>query len=295
MPDERAQHGEILVHPVCSATGEPTALEILAIDKGPGIPDMALSRRDGHSTAGSLGHGLGAIGRLADSLEFCTHSSGTVFAARVSRDQSRAARNDWGYDIGAVQVSKPGELVCGDGWGWRLRPGRLAIFVVDGLGHGFAAHDAATIATGVFARGHECAPRHLLEDAHVALRPSRGAAVAFVAADLERGVAAYCGVGNITGTILMPGGRHHSMVSHNGTAGHTAGRMQEFNYPLLPGSVLVLCSDGLQTHWDLAAYPGVWTRSASVIAGILYRDFSRRREDTTVVVAKVRARVPEPS
>jgi hypothetical protein len=45
-------------------------------------------------------------------------------------------------------------------------------------------------------------------------------------------------------------------------------------------------TDGLGTHWDLTPYPGLRTRHPSVVAGILYRDFSRRRDDVTVVVAK---------
>jgi hypothetical protein len=49
-----------------------------------------------------------------------------------------------------------------------------------------------------------------------------------------------------------------------------------------------MASDGLGTHWDLSAYPGLRTRDASIIAGVLYRDFSRRRDDVTVVVVKER-------
>jgi hypothetical protein len=54
-----------------------------------------------------------------------------------------------------------------------------------------------------------------------------------------------------------------------------------------------MCSDGLTTHWDLAGYPGLRARSAPVIAGVLYRDFSRRRDDVTVVVAKERPAAAE--
>ena len=117
--------------------------------------------------------------------------------------------------------------------------------------------------------------------------------MAFVAVDIERGVATYAGLGNIAGAILLASGRRHSMVSHNGTAGHSAARIQEFNYPVAPGSIVVMCSDGLQTQWDLSSYPGIRTRSASIIAGVLYRDFSRRRDDVSVVVAKERPALPD--
>ena len=74
----------------------------------------------------------------------------------------------------------------------------------------------------------------------------------------------------------------------NGTAGHTAARLQEFQYPLPKDALIVMHSDGLGTHWDLGAYPGLRTRDPSTIAGVLYRDFSRRRDDVTVVAIKVR-------
>ncbi|MGH9370825.1 MAG: ATP-binding protein [Vicinamibacterales bacterium] len=81
----------------------------------------------------------------------------------------------------------------------------------------------------------------------------------------------------------------HNMVSHNGTAGHAAvQRMREFSYPVPRGSIVLMFSDGLSAHWKLDPYPGLLSRSASLIAGVLYRDFSHRRDDVTVIVAKER-------
>jgi hypothetical protein len=111
--------------------------------------------------------------------------------------------------------------------------------------------------------------------------------------NLERGTATYAGLGNIAGAILLTNGGRHNLVSHNGTAGHTAARIQEFSYPVPGDSIVVMYSDGLTGHWDLTAYPGLRTRSPTIIAAVLYRDFSRRRDDVTVVVAKERPAVAE--
>ena len=286
---KHARRGEILLRPLNgNSPGAIPGIEILAIDAGPGMSDVSLSRRDGHSTAGSLGHGLGGIERQSDCFEIYTHASGTVMLARVYRESPPATARRSRYEIGAVQVSHPNEDICGDDWCARVRDDRIAIMIADGLGHGLGAHEAARAASAVFARMYEESPARIIEDIHAALRATRGAAVSVLEVDGSRGVARYCGVGNVSGVVLHAGGTRHSMVSQNGTAGHTAGRIHEFNYPVPPDSIIVMASDGLGTHWDLGAYPGIQTRHPSIIAAVLYRDFSRRRDDVTVVVTKAR-------
>lgn len=290
---KHARGGELLVRPLTTSEGEPGGIEILSLDKGPGMPEIAAARRDGYSTSGTLGHGLGAIQRQADQLDIYTHTSGTVIAARIWRERPPVDTGQSRFEVGAVHVSKTGEMVCGDDWGWRQRNGRLSIFIADGLGHGLYAHEAATAAIRVFATGHEQTPRMLISDVHAALRPTRGAAVAMLAVDLERRTGAFSGLGNISGQILLPSGGRHNMVSHNGTAGHAAGRIDEFNYPVPPQATIVMFSDGLTTRWDLGAYPGLTSKSPALIAGVLYRDHSRGRDDVTVVVARERRPVAE--
>jgi len=59
-------------------------IEILSQDEGPGIEDINLAMTDGYSTAGSLGHGLGAVRRLMDEFEIeSTPGKGTRIAART--------------------------------------------------------------------------------------------------------------------------------------------------------------------------------------------------------------------
>ena len=76
------------------------------------------------------------------------------------------------------------------------------------------------------------------------------------------------------------------MASHNGTVGHHMPRIQEFTYPWNADSVVILHSDGLTSRWDLDRYPGIWTKHPSLISAMLHRDFWRRRDDVTVLVAK---------
>ena len=47
-------------------------------------------------------------------------------------------------------------------------------------------------------------------------------------------------------------------------------------------------SDGLSSRWSLASYQDLGTHHPAVIAGVLYRDRSRQRDDATVIVASRR-------
>ena len=282
---KHARNGEILLRAI-DGPADARAIEVLAVDGGPGISDLALSQTDGYSTAGTLGNGLGAIRRQSDDFLIYTQPAGTVIAARVGKEPHR--HDGMPLDIGAVCASKPGEEICGDAWTSRLRPDRLDMIVADGLGHGLGAHDAARQAIATFEEDPVAEPRHMLERVHAALRPTRGAAVALLTIDLERGVARYAGLGNIAAAILRENGSRQNLISHNGIAGHAATKFQEYSYPVPPKSVIVVHSDGLGTHWNLASYPGLASRHPSLIAGVLYRDFARRRDDVTVIVARER-------
>jgi hypothetical protein len=76
------------------------------------------------------------------------------------------------------------------------------------------------------------------------------------------------------------------MVSHNGTAGHLAPRIREFTYPFTGKPLVILHSDGLSTKWGLADYPGLAASHPSLIAGVLFRDHRRGRDDATVVAVR---------
>jgi anti-sigma regulatory factor (Ser/Thr protein kinase) len=287
---KHATGGELLLQPLTLGTSEGDGIGIVALDKGPGLQDVARSTMDGFSTSGTLGHGLGAARRQADEFDLYTHSTGTAITATIRRSDHRVQRAGR-LDVGGVQVSKPGEEVCGDAWAWRVREERLAIVIADGLGHGYPAQEAARTAVETFHKRHEQTPALVIEDIHLALRATRGAAVGMLAVNLERATATYAGLGNISGVVILPGAERRNLISHNGTAGHTAARIQEFNYVIPPASLIVLTTDGVTSHWSLDGYPGLHRHSATTVAAVLYRDFSRRRDDVTVVVAKERPQV----
>ena len=277
--------GEILVGTYDDATG--AGLEILALDKGPGLPDLASAMRDGHSTGGSAGEGLGAVRRLSNAFDIASRPGlGTVVLARLYDGRRAIASTLNEVPIsGAVTVPLRGEIANGDACGIRERPNGWTAIVADGLGHGPDAAKASEEAMRVFARHRDAAPGAILTAVHAGLRHTRGGAVSVAHYDRDAATLTFAGVGNVGGAVVAATVTKRT-VSLAGTAGHAARRIQEFIYPMRPSDLFVLCSDGIATGWSLDAYPGIAAAHPSLVAGLIYRDFARARDDATVLVVR---------
>lgn len=263
-----------------------SGLRLMAIDKGPGINDVARALRDGHSTAGSMGTGLGAVRRLSDQFEvYSAAGMGTLVRAEFWPENHNNSTSSKMLITGVVSEPLQGEEECGDGWGFRRFADSVVLMVVDGLGHGALAAEAAREAEEVLAKAKSDSTLEILQDIHGALRKTRGAAVAVARINEARGLVSFAGVGNIAASIITAG-LSRSLASHNGTVGHHMPRIQEFTYPWNADSILVMHSDGLASRWEFDRYPGILSKHPSVISAILHRDFCRGRDDVTVLVAK---------
>ena len=113
---KHAAHGHLTVTQFDDSTGR--GLEVLALDKGPGIDDVARSMEDGYSTVGTPGTGLGAIRRQADIFDIYSRpGAGAVVMARVFGEDG-APRADTDGELGVVVIPYPGEFECGDSLGF---------------------------------------------------------------------------------------------------------------------------------------------------------------------------------
>jgi anti-sigma regulatory factor (Ser/Thr protein kinase) len=277
---KHAGGGELLLRALGPEEGR--GLDVLALDRGPGIDDVARATRDGFSTGGTPGTGLGAVRRNSTLSDLYTRpGNGTALFARLGAKPlpPRAV------EVGAVSVRYPGEQVCGDGFAIVEAGERLQLLVVDGLGHGLGAAQATQAACALFRAERMLALPELLSRMHRALAPTRGAAVAVAELDRGRELLRFAGIGNVAGSIVG-GGPSRSTVSLYGTMGHDVRRFQEFTYPWPRGGLFVLHSDGISGRWNLDDAPGLSARHPTLIAGVLYRDFGRARDDATVVVLR---------
>ena len=274
--------GELLLH--TRVDGNEPTIELIALDRGPGISNLTDALRDGFSTAGTPGTGLGAAARVAN--HFDIHSApgmGTAVLVQLWARSRLASEQRNGTDYGVVRLPKSGQEVCGDSCSAFSSPESLRVMMADGLGHGSGAAEASTEAARIFDTTRDRPLAEVIDRMHAGLRSTRGAAVAVAEVDMTARTLSFVGIGNITGTIVAPG-HTQSLVSHNGTVGHQLGRVKEFSYPWPAGALLILHSDGLSSRWNLESYDRLGSRHPSLIAGVLYRDFSRGRDDSTVAV-----------
>ena len=276
-----AGRGTILLRGV--VVGDGPGVEVLALDKGPGIANVSRAMRDGFSTSGTAGQGLGGIRRLAQSFGIYSQSGGgTAVLARIGEEHS-TGEPSLDDRIGVVCTALRGQQECGDAWRVIRDGPRTTVMVVDGLGHGPHAAAAAATATARLPREARKDANELLGALDEAMRPTRGAALSVTILDDAAREARFSGVGNVDGRVIADGESSH-LVPQNGIVGHAMPTVRASTVEWPAGALLIMHSDGVSARWHMDAYPGLLGTHPALVAGVIYRDFARSRDDATVLV-----------
>ena len=284
---KHAGGGEILVRPLGDTTVY--GLELLSIDNGPGMSNPTRMMEDGMSTTNTLGHGLGSIRRLSDFFDLYTLPNwGTVALSRIylpgiHPPQGKPAR------IGTLLLPKTGEKVCGDGYAVKYAANQLHIFLADGLGHGPEAEAATQLAIRTFTASASTSPVTILREIHQAVLKTRGLVGTVGILDMQAGQWKFCGIGNITTRLcnLNLQDIPKTFMSYKGILGGNLPRtMNEQVAPYLRGQTLIMASDGLKSRWDTNRFVAVRSHDPAVLAAALHKDFSRKTDDTSVLIVQ---------
>ena len=275
--------GWMLTRPV-----PPDTVEILAVDRGPGIPDVAAAVAGHTVEPKGLGCGLASVRRAAERFDVYTgRDRGTAVLALVDvrrhtpgqRGSQHPPRRWAGTSVSIAEA-------CGDGWAVAESGGRLAVAVIDGLGHGASA----SIATDAALRAFTLDPTDLdgyVARAHAATRTTRGAAATVCVIDPDAGVLRYIAVGNVNGRVAAPSGVR-GLTTGNGTLGLQAAapRAPVRSLEWSPDATLVVWTDGLSSRVELDGRADLLEHDPAVVAAVLHRDHTRDRDDATVVVVR---------
>jgi anti-sigma regulatory factor (Ser/Thr protein kinase) len=284
---KHARQGSLLL--CVNRDGDTPGIDLITIDSGPGLPDVQAAMCDGHSTAGTLGIGLGAIKRLADVSDlYSTPGHGTALIARFwptprTPETPETPNSPTPGTVRSAGLVRPiiGEVECGDTFVVIHTGDTVTAVLSDGLGHGPLAASASAEAMAAVLDSPAGSPAVLLERVHRRMSGTRGGAVAIV--QVRGAVATFAGLGNVAGVILSAG-RRKSMLSVPGIAGHQARAFREFDYEVPPGAAVILHSDGISSRWEAAAVPGGQAKDPLLIAAVLLAEAGIHRDDAGVVV-----------
>lgn len=282
-----------------STIGQAVGLELFYWDTGPGIYNIDRAVRDGVSTSGSLGTGLGAIRRLMDQFDLYstvrTTSKLSLASARRTNHGTAALARKWQPGakpdamsmnrLGVWSRSHPGEQTNGDAYLIKTHGASTLFAVIDGLGHGQGAKQAADTALDSLNDWTGELLEEVFTAVHGALRATRGAVMGAAVIDRAREEMHFAGVGNVSVRVFNAP-EHLTPIPSNGTLGARMGRVRVWTQKWTEDSIIILASDGLSESWDIKTYPGLLERNPQLVAGILMRDYSRTSDDATVMVVK---------
>jgi negative regulator of sigma-B (phosphoserine phosphatase) len=179
--------------------------------------------------------------------------------------ESTAPRLDWGV---ALQP-QPGQVECGDAWIIEPIAEGFLVAVIDGLGHGAAAAQAAQLAVEAI-KGSASQPLEVIVSAcHQALLRSRGAAMSLARIDTEGESLTWLGVGNVEGLVLKPVAfstsvwQSEALVARGGVVGYELPTLRPASLPFKPGSFLVFATDGVKSGFAAEMRSGLRAQPAA--------------------------------
>lgn len=285
---KHAKGGEIHYRTDIDDTQKPV-FEIISVDKGPGMADPKFMMKDGVSTTGTLGQGLGAIDRLSSlSQVYSIPGWGTILYAKV-QTQACAPTKPGSLDVqvSALCINKPRETVCGDGYRVKKTARDVRIFFGDGLGHGADAKAAVDAAGEYFMNCYDQSPVDIIRQMHEKVRRTRGLVASIALFDKTNSQLRICGVGN-TSVRIYNGLEVKNYMSFNGTVGlNIPNSLKDSTFELTKNQYLVMTTDGIRSRWNISRYPSILKFDNTILAAAIYRDNFRGNDDASVLVAKV--------
>ncbi len=170
----------------------------------------------------------------------------------------------------------------GDAWFSKEWDDRTLLAVIDGLGHGEEANTASEKAKQSLMVNYSGDLDEIVRNLHVFLHNTRGAVIGLVRVDRSKKELVYCGIGNVEVQIKSDPSLHPTSL--NGIVGINMRQVLQFKYSYKSLKVILLHSDGISGHFNLADYPSAYKHPQEVSEEILAR-WGNPMDDATIVIA----------
>ncbi len=270
-------------------TGSSPSLDIFALDYGPGIEDLEHAKKDGTTTTGTMGRGLGAIERLSCessiytvakeiNIDSCWH--GTAVWARFNVEKSktkpkiqygvylRALHDDF-YNGDCIQISSGSS--------------KIKWMHLDGLGHGKEAEEAVRPAQDILDVDAELYERMSILSKR--LSGGRGAVGMLGEIDASDERITIAGVGDMSAYVICNGEKRNLPMS-SGVLGHNHRSIEINELAFQKQALLITASDGIKSSWNFKTLPQLWRLHPQMIALVMGQILGRSNDDKSLVVIR---------
>jgi len=126
----------------------------------------------------------------------------------------------------------------------------MLVAVIDALGHGHDAAQAARVAAAALEQYAHEKLEDLFRRCDDLMRDTRGAAISVASIDRRNRTMSWLGVGNVTGALVRADTtadqRVKRLIVRGGVVGLRLPELRSSAMPLLPGDTLVLATDGVR-------------------------------------------------
>lgn len=278
--------------------GKKKGIEIISIDKGPGIASIEAVMEDGYSSKKSLGIGLGAVKRMMSLLSiestvqnlqtpinFRENLPGTKIIARkiIEPKEKEICRLSKKTTFSVFTRSKLGEIYNGDNYILKNFENRTLFGVIDGLGHGEGASTASNMARVSILEHFSEELDVIVELLHNKLRKTRGVALSLGLIDHELNIIKYVGIGNVLTRVFNTSAPIRP-INYNGTLGVSLRKFKIYDYPWDQNNIIIMSSDGISSKYDLNDFLDVLYKHPMVIGQKIFKKFGKYYDDATILI-----------
>jgi serine/threonine protein phosphatase PrpC len=192
-------------------------------------------------------------------------------------------------DLGIAERPKIGATISGDSYYVKENESTALIAVIDGLGGGEAAAEAAKKAYDAIDNLAERPLSMIMQAAHTACVGTRGAVVGLLRLDYAQHEASYVGVGNIGIHVVS---RHViKPLSRNGIVGYRMPTLMEHKAQYDAGDTFILFSDGISVRFSESPLMHE-TLAPQALADRVLETFGKDIDDATIVVVRTQRVTP---